>query len=603
MLTLTAISLLKFWLAVDLPLFGDEAFYWWESTQLAPAYDDVPAATAWLIAGSTALLGHHTWAVRLPFLLLALVSWGVLVASAREVAGKQAAVWAGWLGALLPLFAANGLLALPDVPLNLALLLCLYGLQRALRQAAAAELWLAAGLALGFLSHYRFLVPLLAAALWLLVSRDGRALLTRPRLLFSAVLASVIGLAPLLWQQWQSQAAGLSFQFSERHPWSFQIEHLLDPLAQALITSPILYVVLVLAGLLGLRSQLTAVRMYAALGLLLLLVYWLLGAFADAERSRMHWPLPGYLALIVPLATRWSESVTVWRRWRAPALCLAGLFLLLAVSYLQWVARAPEHLVRWQLYPSNFSGAEGIVQEVGQHLQGMPPDTLIVADQFMLAAQLQFALPDRRVFSLDHPLNAKHGRRTVLAALKRDQLTLAAERVGHDLLLVSELSATRLRQRPEHYRRLCQEFPAARQVGDRWVDHGSKRYLLWQVEAEAASEHNCLPPPLAYVGLPQWNAKLGATASLIGWAIRDWRGIEALRAQAGEQELPLQYGQPLPSLSEILPGLDDPNHPHLGFEVSLAGLPAGAHWVQLQARDPALGWIVVAEWPVRIKRE
>lgn len=601
-LALTAITVVKFWLAVELPLFGDEAFYWWESTRLAAAYDDVPAATVWLIAASTTLFGDQTWAVRLPFLLLGLVSWWLLVRCASETAGPRAGLWAAWLGALLPLFAANGLLAVPDVPLNLAVLLCLYGVQRALREAPGARWALAGGLALGFLSHYRFAVPLFAAGLWLLASADGRALLRRPGLLLFALAGSALGLAPLLWQQWQSNAAGLNFQFADRHPWTLQAQHLLDPAAQALITSPPLYLALLVAGVYLLRStQPAALRMFARLGLLLLLVYWVLGAFTDAERSRMHWPLPAYLALIVPLAALWSQAPRHWlQAWRRPALALATLWLLLATVYLVLVARAPELLVRREVYPSNFSGAEQAASELKQRLTRMPADTLIVADQFMLAAQLQFALPDREVFSLDHPLNIKHGRQTVLAVLQRDELSLRRQ-AGRPLLLVSELSANRLRQRPAHYRALCQRFGEVQMLADLWVDHGNQRYLFWQVPSVSGGSNRCSTPALAYVMEPGWNDRLSTRDRISGWAIRDWQGIRELRASADGTSLALSYGTPLPSLSDILPGLADPNHPRLGFEISLTGLSAGAHWIRIEANDPILGWVTIAEWPLRLE--
>ena len=48
-----AVALLKCALAVRLPLFVDEAFYWQESRHPAWAYSDLPGLTAWLARART----------------------------------------------------------------------------------------------------------------------------------------------------------------------------------------------------------------------------------------------------------------------------------------------------------------------------------------------------------------------------------------------------------------------------------------------------------------------------------------------------------------------------------------------------------------------
>ena len=57
---------LKLALAVRLPLFVDEAFYWQEGQHLALAYSDLPGLTAWLARLGVALGGNHPLALRLP---------------------------------------------------------------------------------------------------------------------------------------------------------------------------------------------------------------------------------------------------------------------------------------------------------------------------------------------------------------------------------------------------------------------------------------------------------------------------------------------------------------------------------------------------------
>ncbi|PJA39208.1 MAG: hypothetical protein CO182_09605, partial [Lysobacterales bacterium CG_4_9_14_3_um_filter_62_6] len=62
-------SLVKLLLAAQLPLFGDEAFYWQESRALAWSYTDVPPLTALLIAFGTTLGGDSLLGLRWLFLV------------------------------------------------------------------------------------------------------------------------------------------------------------------------------------------------------------------------------------------------------------------------------------------------------------------------------------------------------------------------------------------------------------------------------------------------------------------------------------------------------------------------------------------------------
>jgi MoxR-like ATPase len=66
-----AVLAVKCMLAVHLPLFVDEAFYWQEGMHRAWAYSDLPGLTAWLARIGVAVFGRETFGLRIPFLLLA----------------------------------------------------------------------------------------------------------------------------------------------------------------------------------------------------------------------------------------------------------------------------------------------------------------------------------------------------------------------------------------------------------------------------------------------------------------------------------------------------------------------------------------------------
>jgi 4-amino-4-deoxy-L-arabinose transferase-like glycosyltransferase len=169
-------------LAARLPLFVDEAFYWQESRHPAWAYSDLPGFTAWLVRAGQTLAGHSEFALRWPFLLIAaLLPWWIVRIARRELGAAHA--WqAGSLAVLLPLLGTLGVLGLPDVPLALATVLCLDAGTRLLRGVdwTSAGL-LAAGLAIGGLTHYRFVAVIGVGFLALLWLREGRIALRDPR--------------------------------------------------------------------------------------------------------------------------------------------------------------------------------------------------------------------------------------------------------------------------------------------------------------------------------------------------------------------------------------------------------------------------------------
>mgnify|MGYP000659189586 CR=1 FL=1 len=142
----------KLALAARLPLFVDEAYYWLEGRHLAWAYSDLPGLTAWLARLGTELGGTNVLALRAPFVLIAaFVPWLVSRIATREL-GAVAGARAGLIALAMPLPATLGLLALPDVPLTLAALLCVDAgarLMRTVDGAAAFELALGLAVALG----------------------------------------------------------------------------------------------------------------------------------------------------------------------------------------------------------------------------------------------------------------------------------------------------------------------------------------------------------------------------------------------------------------------------------------------------------------------
>ncbi len=478
----------KLWLAANLPLFVDEAFYWQESRRLAWSYTDVPGLTAWLVAAGEYLFGHSTLAVRAPFLLLGasvpLVMVGLVARLADARAGWQAGLWT----LAMPLAGTLGVLALPDVPLVFASAVALAALERAARDDRLADWCLLGGaLALAWLAHYRAAMLMLAGLAFLVVCARGRRLWSRPGLWIALVLAT-FGLVPLLAFNLAHDWSALGFQMIERHPWSFHADALWQPLEQAVVVTPFLYVLLVLGLLVGLRRAPAGSPwdLMATIAGTSLFAWFALGLFADAERFRVHWPLAAYLPLIAVLPLFLRERLraaraVAWRALAGLAAVAATLGTVLVLVYLGAAATrgGMVSLAAYKVYPSHFTGWREAAA-TARELLATDTDTriVLVADNFMLAAELDFAFAGTRpVYALDSPLNAKHGRATQLALWQRDESALRAL-AGRRALLAIDETALRERERQLWLDGLCRRLGPLQGVQRIDLDGGRKRIVF-----------------------------------------------------------------------------------------------------------------------------
>ena len=598
-----AIALVKLLVAARLPLFVDEAFYWQEGQHLAAAYSDLPALTAWLTRLGVELGGNHPLALRAPFLLIAaMVPLLVVRIAAREFGPSRGWV-AGCFALLLPLVGTLGLLALPDAAMALATLLCIDAGARLLRNInAAAALELALGLTIGALSHYRFIAVIGVGFLALLLLADGRRVLRDIRVL-TAVAFGASAWTPLVAWNFDNADAGLRFQLIDRHPWAFHADGLWFIAIQALLVTPLLFGALALAAWQGGRSRLPVARYFALLGGLLVLGFFALGFFADTERVSFHWPLPGYLALLLLLPMmlerwpRWLRGLT-WTLAASGLVAVLGYYVAVSVP----AVRARAAAEKW--YPSNFAGWDELADAVRTQHRAMPAGTRIVADDFKLGAELGFALGDADIAVLDHPLNHKHGRAPQLRLWDLQTPGRAAWGETPVLLVIgaTEVSYKDLLRR---YHELCAmvgPLPPARVLN---IDHGSQRFLLFALEGSRQGE--CTTPAMAWVDAPVGGASVGRVFEVKGWAFKD--GVGLARAEIlldGHLVAKADYGREYPDLQSAWKGSSDPQHPRVGFSArvdlrKLPGVAPGHHWLglRLHGRDGSVeDW---SEQPIEIR--
>lgn len=600
----TAIVLVKLVVAARLPLFVDEAFYWQEGRHLAWAYSDLPGLTAWTIRLGGELFGDGVFAVRALFLLVsALLPWIVVAMTRREV--DPHAGWVAGCGALvLPLFAMLGVMALPDVLLALATLLALDALAKMLRgisYADAAQLALA--LAIGALSHYRFIAALGAGFLALLLMPQGRALLRDPRVIIALAFGAAAWMPLLAWNV-ENAEAGLRFQLVDRHPWSLHLEGITFLGIQAVLVTPLLFAALLAAAWRFRRHDNPALRLLALSGGIVIAGFFVLGFFADTERVSFHWPLPGYVALL-PLL---PAVLAGWTRWlRVATWALAGCGLVAVLGYYVAVStpQARAQMAEFKWYPSNFAGWDELAAEVAQLRATLPPDTRLVADNFKIGAELGFALGETDIPVLDHPLNRSHGRAPQLKlwgleVVSRDALS------GTPLLLVVGASDVAYRDLLQRYHALCERLgplPAPRVLN---IDHGRQRFLLFawpQGLAAASGEAPCRAPAMAWIDTPVAGARVEGELDVAGWAFKDGVGLSRVEILVdGRVVGEASYGLPSPGTAQFWRISTDPGHPDVGFraQVDAAALAPGRRWLglRLHGRDGSVeDWI---ETPIRV---
>lgn len=592
----TLVTAMKLLVAMRLPLFVDEAFYWQEGQHPALAYSDLPGLTAWLARIGVEFGGHAPLALRAPFLLLgALLPWWVAWITRREF-GTRAGWQAGLFALLLPLAGTLGLLALPDVPMAFAALLCVDAGARLLRGVEwRAVALLAAGLVLGALSHYRFLAVIGVGLLALLALPEGRRAL-RDRRVWGAIAIGAAAWAPLLAWNLAHADAGLRFQLVERHPWALHAQGLWFLPVQVLLVTPPLFAALLLAARHGWRSGEVSRRWFALSGGGFVLGFFVLGFFADVERVSFHWPLPGYLALL-PLLPALLERWPRWLRALTRIAALAGLVLGMGYYVLVSDAGLRARLAAMKWYPANFAGWDMVADVVRGELATMPAGTRVLADNFKLGAELGFALGDPDLLVLPHPLNEHHGRAPQLRLWgllreSRDALPQAP------LLLVVGASELPYKHLLAHYHALCARLgplPPPRVVQ---VDHGRQRFLLLRLDA-GAGQGVCVTPAMAWIDTPRSGAQVraGEPLAVRGWAFKDGAGLAAVEVLLdGAVVARAQYGRAAPQVAAFWKISTDPAHPHVGFDavVPAERLRPGRRWLglRLHGRDGS-----VEDWP------
>lgn len=599
---LFCILALKLLFAALLDLYSDEIFYWQASQFPAIAYSDLPFMAALLSGLGTTLFGNTALAVRALFLFFGTAIPGLVYWLAAPLLPRRQAMEAAALTLCLPLCAFLGLLAVPDVPLLFFGLLFIGLLERATRL-NRIHYWIAAGVvaALGVSTHYRFALYLLAALLYLCAFPVNHRYWKAPGLWLAAAIL-LLGLYPMLWFNLGNQLSGIDYHLLERHPWEFQAEGLLHVFKQAVLVTPLLYVALAITLyrlLLAARSGDRARGLFALFAATNLGVYLVLAPWTDNTRTSIHWPLSGYLPLLVflpetlracsqALAQRYNEKIARRIVIATIAIGFSGSLTALIGVGSQALHAQLRPLLGQGILSNKMAGWKPLNRYVDSLISSehFGPQAIIVTDNYYTGAQLALGLQTPMpILNIDADKAIRDGRAVQYQIWQLNGAALDA-RASLSGLFISEDSTLTVPDKIAIMRRACDHFGGLHFLSQFSQFDGEKVFSFYRGDGRSASGTVCPMPTLGWVDQPVANAQIDAELRVSGWAINEGVGLAAITVLLDDEAIgEANYGQAREDVVTAMKVLSDPNAPNLGFEFTIptSSLPKGRVELSLRA--------------------
>lgn len=596
-----SVLILKLMFGSVLDLYSDEIFYWHASLYPAIAYSDLPFMAAFLSGSGTALLGNSAIAVRSLFMLMGSAIPFLIYWLAAPVLSRRQALEAAGLSLCLPLCGFLGLLAVPDVPLLFFGLLFIGFFERATRT-GLTRYWIATGItaALGISTHYRFALYLLAAFICLLAFSNLR-LFWKSLGLWIAATILLLGLYPTLSFNLTNQLSGIDYHLLERHPWRFQAEGLLHILKQAVLVTPLLYgaLLLTLYRLLRAASQGDQTRgLFAVFALCNLGVYVTLAPWTDSTRTSIHWPLSGYLPLLVFLPETLRYIYALLNRRYTPKTSARVLSVLVGMGFAGTLvaligvgSQGFQAQLRPLIGPGILSNKMAGWRELNHYVdnlisnQHMGRHDIVVTDNYYTAAQLELGNPALHpVYNIDEDKSIRDGR-AVQYQLWQLNGNALKELVAPSGLFITEDSELTVPDKIMVLQRACSNFESLQLLSQLSLFGGEKRFSFYRADDTSQTDKPCPLPSLGWVDQPEDKALIAGDLLVSGWVINEGAGVHSVELILDGSSIGMaQYGSPRPDVEEAMGVRSDPNAPNLGFAMQIpkSELAAGEHQLQLK---------------------
>ena len=548
---------LQVWIISSQQLFGDEAFYWLESQYLDFSYAELPGWTAWMIRLGTDLFGHSYFAVRIiSFLAYLSIYYAAYLINTHffqvETANNHSLLLVS-----IPLFMLIACMALPDIWLIFFVVWISFFLIKAVNDNKLRH-WIFLGfiIACSINVHVRMWFWLFFAGLVFLYFYRGQKYIIKSALLI-ALPASLMGLLPILYFNYQHDFILFSFQFDQRHPWKFQLENFSFLISQLIVVTP--WVLFLWFSTVAKIKHSTKQQPIITWLLLTALIHWLfyviMSLFADGLRTTIHWGLISYIPVLII-----SGILVVKKQLINWAVLSGGLFSIFLLFFIGLNNNQNSNLQTRLL--DNSQGWQTLSQTVKRMQKQYNLDN-IITDYFMTAAELAYEL-DRAesIQVLPHAKSVKHGREKQLSIM--GMLLTQPSSYKQQAILVVEDSTLKLQDKAKYYSQLCDYFKHVSYIESVNFSHISKQFHLFKVNN--TESQSCEIPPLFYIHYE----KSHENRIITGWVVLHHIGIKSLMFEIGEESVLINQNRLTnKGIKQMFPEIEDPNQPSNGFKIQM----------------------------------
>lgn len=603
--TTSFVFLIKIALAFRLELYSDEIFYWQASQFPALAYSDLPFMAALFAGIGSEFLGNSPAAVRALFLICGLLLPVLIFWVALPLEGRKNALISALLSLCLPMLALMGLLAVPDAALLVFGLLFIGFIERATRL-GNTSFWIAAGVAaaLGLCTHYRFAPYLMAALAFFLVDKRQWHYWKMPRFWIAVGIASA-GLFPALSFNVFNGLAGLDYHLVERHPWQFQAEGLFHPFIQAIVVTPLLYATLLLTLwrlVKQARQGNDRALLFSLFALTNLGIYMVLAPWSDTTRTTIHWPISGYLPLLVfapstlaflhtRLSEKWSRQQAFRLTLLVPLSGMLGTLLLFAGIGSQGFNQSLQNLVGPGVLSNKMAGWAPLVEHLDylRKEHEFSADMLVVTDNYYTAAQVSFATGNDQIYTTDINKVIRDGRQTQYRIWGLDIPGLQ-ENWSEDAIFITEDSTLDSIEKSSVMADICSLFSGVNLLDQLFLFQGDKIFSFYHATGlrpegmERKTFPDCPMPSESWLDAPGHDEEINDQTLVSGWAVNSL-GITKISVLL-DGELVAETNRTLAreDVIRLKNAHFDPAAPFVGFavEVDTRGLKNGQYQLSLE---------------------
>lgn len=483
------------------------------------AYPDIPGGFAWLSRIITLIFGWYVLPLRLVSLAIATaIPWGVYF-MATPVVSRRSAIWAAIVAMLMPTVTMNGTVYYPEGSLQLLLALMCGCLLRAFKEPGTLKWWIWSGIVAmaGILVHYRFLVPGLAAAVYLLANRQGRKLWARPGIYIVGALGFA-GLLPAIIYNATHGWPAIEFHVVNRVVIDPNPKHILSLLeTQIALTTPVFFAALCGAAYKILRTRRDQPVAFLAYQTVVIFLFYCLQAIVN-KKIMPHWPFMAYVPLLacVPdtlIAFAAGATTVTGRRVRTVLIALGPIFGLIlggvatAYQYLYvHSAEIPYPLRQVNILKNeNYSLLEpDLAAADARARQRFGPDVVWATSGHITAVHLEFPAlgKPRDLYTLDEPYDVLTSRFVVARhdwGLDRAALMRKQAGKGVVLAIIEPSYVFHDPEQVKFFEAICQDFDDIEPFRISTLPPGRTAIDLYTARVRATPEPGLLKAPCPLV--------------------------------------------------------------------------------------------------------